>query len=319
MLVRKAVIPAGGWGTRFLPATKAQPKEMLPIVDKPAIQYVVEEAVESGISEIFIVTRIDKPVFLDHFTPFIALENHLLQRGENDLLALVKSISHLTPKIRFILQEEARGLGDAINFVSNLIGNEPFAVLLPDNLIQAQVPCLKQMIDLYEKLRSPLIAVDEVEMDIIHQYGVINPENRNYPFFLIKDLIEKPTREQSPSNLAIVGRYILTPAIFPLLAQAIPGIGDEIQLTDSLRILAHQEKIYGFHFMGTHFDVGDKLGFIKANLALGLQRTDLGPELQRFIVDLVNNMLTPKTNQPVWPERIAVDRPAPPFHPLLKY
>lgn len=288
MIVRKAIIPAGGWGTRFLPATKAQPKEMLPIVDKPAIQYVVEEAAASGITEIFIVTRKGTPVFEDHFSPSNELEALLYSRGKIDTLQVIKNISKLA-EIRFIEQENPRGLGDAVRAAQDQIGEEPFAVLLPDDITSASIPCLKQMLELYEKLNSSLIAVQEVPEEDIHRYGIINPVTNDYPCCLIKDLIEKPHQKQSPSNLAIIGRYILSPAVFPLLAKAPPSIDGEIQLTDSLNRLALKEKIYAYRFSGTRFDVGDKLGFIMANLTFALQRTDLRPQLMRFLDNLNDN------------------------------
>lgn len=304
MTIHKAVIPAGGWGTRFLPATKSQPKEMLPIVDKPAIQYVVEEAVASGITEIIIITRQDRGIVEDYFTRSIELETWLCHQGKTDLLEAIKSISNLA-KIHFVREKHPRGLGYAVASAWELVGDEPFAVLLPDDIVIASTPCLKQMLDLYDKLHSPIIAVQKIPLEDVQRYGIINPETNEYPCCLIRDLVEKPSFEQSPSDLAIIGRYILTPAIFPLLVKASPGIGGEIQLTDSLRILAHQEKIYGYQFYGTRFDVGDKLGFIMANLTFALQRSDLKPRLKRYLENLVgnnrqSNLYLTEANRSMW-------------------
>ena len=288
MLVRKAVIPAGGWGTRLLPATKALPKEMLPLVDKPAIQYVVEEAVASGITDLIMVIRQDWTVIEDHFSSAEELEALLFQRGKHDLLQIVKQIGALA-NIRFIRQKYPRGLGDAVGAAKELVGDEPFAVLLPDDIITAPVPCLKQMLDLYAQLQAPLVAVQEVPDEDLLRYGMAQPATDDYLCCLVKGFEEKPKHKLSPVNLAIIGRYILSPAIFPLLDKATPGLNGEIQLTDSLNLLAQTEKIYAYRFYGTRFDVGDKLGFIMANLTFALQRPELRAQLLRHLDDLTSS------------------------------
>lgn len=285
MLVRKAIIPAGGWGTRMLPATKALPKEMLPLVDKPAIQYVVEEAVASGIRDLIMVIRKDFSVIEDHFSSAAELEALLLNRGKHDLLQTVKQIS-AQANIRFIRQEHPRGLGDAVAAAEELIRDEPFAVLLPDDIIAAPVPCLKQMLDLFDQLQTSLVAVQEVPDEDLPRYGMARPATDDYLCCLVQGFEEKPRHKLSPVNLAIIGRYILSPAIFPLLAKATPGLNGEIQLTDSLNLLAQTENIYACRFSGTRFDVGDKLGFILANLLIGLQRPELRVPLLRCLDNL---------------------------------
>ncbi|MBI4458451.1 MAG: UTP--glucose-1-phosphate uridylyltransferase GalU [Acidobacteria bacterium] len=289
--VRKAVFPAAGLGTRFLPATKAQPKEMLPLVDKPIIQYVVEEAVQSGIENIIIVTGRGKNAIEDHFDVSYELEKILEERGRQDLLGVVREVSDLI-HISYVRQKEALGLGHAILMARELIGEEPFAVLLGDDIIDAPVPCLRQMLEVYESHPASIIAIQEVPREAISSYGVISgspiahngESNRLYQ---LNDLVEKPPAESAPSNLAIIGRYILEPQIFELLASTAAGAGGEIQLTDGLRALLRSDhSIYGYRFEGKRYDAGDKLGFLMATVEFALKRDDLAPAFRQYLKSL---------------------------------
>jgi UTP--glucose-1-phosphate uridylyltransferase len=275
--VRKVVFPAAGLGTRFLPATKAQPKEMLPLIDKPIIQYGVEEAMASGCDQIIMVTGRGKSAIEDHFDTSYELEKMLEERGKKDLLRIVQQISDMM-HIAYVRQKEALGLGHAVLMGAELVGDEPFAVILPDDVIDAPVPCLKQMIQIYNQTGCSVLATQVVEGRGISAYGVLDakPVAENNRLFEVRDLIEKPKFEQAPSNLAIIGRYILTPAIFEMLRGIEPGSGGELQLTDGLRALLKKEKIYGFTFEGKRHDAGDKLGFLKATVEFALKRNDLG-------------------------------------------
>lgn len=288
--VRKAVFPAAGLGTRFLPATKAQPKEMLPLVDKPLIQYGVEEAVRSGIRNILIITGRGKSAIEDHFDVSFELEQLLETRNKKDLLASVRSISDMID-VAYIRQKEALGLGHAVLRARDMVGNEPFAVVLSDDVIDAEVPCLRQLLDVYEHYGASVVALMEVPPEQISAYGVVKAvpvahESAPGRLFKIDDLIEKPARDQAPSNLAIIGRYVLTPEIFPSLEAIPPGSLGEIQLTDGLRHLLRSRPIYGYRFEGTRYDAGDKLGFLKATVEFALRRPDLGGPFREYLRSL---------------------------------
>lgn len=288
MKVRKAIIPAAGLGTRFLPATKAMPKEMLPIVDKPTIQYIVEEAVESGIEDIIIVTGKGKRAIEDHFDNSFELEQNLLEKGKMDLLNEVQKSSKMVD-IHYIRQKEAKGLGHAIWCARKFIGNEPFAVLLGDDIVQADKPCLKQMIEQYDRYRASVIGVQHVSDDEVSRYGIVDAKPIHDRFYTVSNLVEKPKKEVAPSNLAIMGRYILSPKIFEILDNQEPGAGGEIQLTDAIAELNKVEAVYAYNFEGQRYDVGEKLGFIKTQVEFALQREELRDELYRYLVDVVEN------------------------------
>ena len=284
MKVRKAVFPAAGLGTRFLPATKAMPKEMLPIVDKPLIQYGVEEALAAGCDQIIIVTGRGKTSIEDHFDHSYELEKLLEEKNKTDLLTIVRQISDMI-HVAYVRQKEAMGLGHAVLMARELVGNEPFAVLLADDMIDAEKPALRQMIEAYEQTGSSILATMEVEGPAISSYGVIDaePVENNDRLFKVKTMVEKPKREEAPSNLAIIGRYILTPAIFDELDQTPLGAGGELQLTDGIRRLLQRESVYGYKFEGKRHDAGDKLGFLKATVEYALKRSDLGPEFREYL------------------------------------
>jgi len=288
--VRKAVFPAAGLGTRFLPATKAQPKEMLPLVDKPIIQYVVEEAVHSGIENIIIVTGRGKNAIEDHFDVSYELEKILESRGQQELLQVVRQVSDLV-KFSYVRQREALGLGHALLMARELVGEEPFAVLLGDDIIDSPVPCLRQMLDVQESHPGSIIAIQEVPRDALANYGVISGQPVAYNgatdrLYQLSDLVEKPSPETAPSNLAVIGRYILEPQIFEALAATKPGAGGEIQLTDALRALLRERPIYGLRFEGKRYDAGDKLGYLAATVEFALRRDDLGPAFRQYLKTL---------------------------------
>jgi UTP--glucose-1-phosphate uridylyltransferase len=286
--IRKAVFPAAGLGTRFLPATKAQPKEMLPLVDKPLIQYVIEEAVNSGISNITIVTGRGKNAIEDHFDVSYELEQVLHGRGKKELLDEIRKISNMI-NLTYVRQKEALGLGHAILVAREAIGHEPFAVLLGDDIIDSAVPCMKQMTDLFSKLQASIIATCEVPRAEISSYGVIKGtpvEGFGNRVFRVQDVIEKPPVNEAPSTMAIIGRYVLTPEIFPLLEKTRKGRGGEIQLTDGIRMLLAEQPVYAYRFEGTRYDAGDKLGFLKATVEFALRRTDLGDEFRSYLKSL---------------------------------
>jgi len=289
MKVRKAVFPAAGLGTRFLPATKAQPKEMLPIVDKPIIQYGVEEALAAGCDQIIIVTGRGKQAIEDHFDVSYELEKMLEERKKTDLLQIVRQISDMI-HVAYVRQKEALGLGHAVLMARELVGNEPFAVLLADDVIDAEVPCLKQMIDVFEETQCSVLATQVVEGPAISSYGVLDvqpAEGRfNGRLFEIKNMVEKPTQAEAPSNLAIIGRYILTPKVFETLSETPLGTGGELQLTDGMRLLLKSEKMYAYIYEGRRHDTGDKLGFLKATVEFALKRQDLGNEFRRYLKEL---------------------------------
>lgn len=286
--IRKAIIPAAGMGTRFLPATKAQPKEMLPIVDKPAIQYIVEEAIASGVEDIIIVTGRNKRAIEDHFDRSVELEAMLAEKGKQDLLDIVEDIGKLA-EIHYIRQKEPLGLGHAVYCARKFIGNEPFAVLLGDDIMQSNPPCLGQMIELFEQTGSPVVAVSRVPEEDVHKYGIVAPtegeEKDNC--YRIQDLLEKPKREEAPSNLAIIGRYVLHPDIFDILERQEPTSGGEIQLTDAMRELNRKHPMLAYLFQGNRYDVGDKLGYIEATIELALARDDLSGDLKKYLLSLL--------------------------------
>ncbi len=294
MKVRKAVFPAAGLGTRFLPATKAQPKEMLPLVDKPIIQYGVEEAMAAGCDQIIIITGRGKTAIEDHFDVSYELEKMLEERGKRDLLAIVRQISDMM-HIAYVRQKEALGLGHAVLMARELVGNEPFAVLLADDVIDAEKPCLKQMMEVFEETQSSVVATQEVNGPAISSYGVLDARRVEGKFngrlHEVRNLVEKPKAEEAPSNLAIIGRYILTPTIFEALERTPLGTGGELQLTDGLRgLLQSNEKIFGYTFEGRRHDTGDKLGFLKATVEFALKRADLGQQFRDYLrsLDLKN-------------------------------
>ena len=287
MKVKKAVIPAAGLGTRFLPATKAQPKEMLPIVDKPTLQYIIEEAIESGIEEILIITGRNKSSIENHFDKSIELELELERSGKAHLLEEVRRISDMV-NIHYIRQKEPKGLGHAIYCAKSFIGKEPFAVLLGDDIVyNPHKPCLKQMIDCYEKHQSSILGVQEVSYDDVNKYGIVDGEQIEDRLYTVKGLVEKPAKEKAPSNMAILGRYIISPEIFEILEHTKPGKGGEIQLTDGLNQLALREEMYAYIFEGKRYDVGNKLGFLEATVEYALRRE----ELRKDFLDYLENTL----------------------------
>jgi UTP--glucose-1-phosphate uridylyltransferase len=284
--IKKAIIPAAGLGTRFLPATKAQPKEMLPIVDKPTLQYIIEEAIESGIEEILIVTGRSKKSIEDHFDRSIELELELEKKGKTDMLKMVQDISNMV-NIHYIRQKEPKGLGHAIYCAKSFIGNEPFAVLLGDDIVDAKTPCLKQLIDCYNEYQTTILGVQEVPDSEVNKYGIINAKPIEDNVYKIKDMIEKPNLNEAPSNIAILGRYILTPTIFDILETQQPGKGGEIQLTDALRTLVKSEALYAYIFEGKRYDVGDKLGFLEATVDYALKN----PELKDKFIEIIKQKI----------------------------
>lgn len=287
--IKKAIIPAAGLGTRFLPATKAMPKEMLPIVDKPTIQYIVEEAIAAGIEDILIVTGKGKRSIEDHFDSAWELEHNLINNGKFEDLKKVKESANV--EIHYIRQKEALGLGHAIWCARKFIGNEPFAVLLGDDIVKSEQPCIKQLINQYEKVQSSVIGIMQVEDKDIHKYGIINPLNTNSNLMEVRQFIEKPTLVEAPSNLAIIGRYILTPEIFPFLEEKQIGKGGEIQLTDAIEKLNSKQKVYGYEFEGKRYDVGEKLGFIKTTIDFALEREELHEDIKKFILSKARELM----------------------------
>lgn len=283
--VRKAIIPAAGLGTRFLPATKAMPKEMLPIVDKPTIQYIVEEAIASGIEDIIIVTGKGKRAIEDHFDIAFELEQTLQNKGKHDILEEVRRSSNV--EIHYIRQKEARGLGHAVWCARNFIRDEPFAVLLGDDIVQGDNPCTKQLIEQYEMSGKSVIGVQPVDIDQTHRYGIVDPEQAFGRLYEVNQFVEKPEKGQAPSNLAIMGRYVLTPEIFDFLDKQKIGAGGEIQLTDAIQMLNMTQGVYAYDFEGTRFDVGEKLGFILTTLDFALQRSDLRHPLLSALEEII--------------------------------
>jgi UTP--glucose-1-phosphate uridylyltransferase len=283
--VRKAVFPAAGLGTRFLPATKASPKEMLPLVDKPLIQYVIEEAVASGIESVVIVTGRGKASIEDHFDVSFELEKLLEERGKQEELKAMRAISEMA-RVSYVRQQEALGLGHAVLQARDLVGDEPFAVMLSDDIIDSETPALRQLLDVYEKYDAPVVAVFEVEGEAISRFGVIDGDEVEPGVYKIKDMVEKPPPDQAPSNLAIIGRYILTPDIFDEIEKTTPGAIGEIQITDAMRSLLKKRPFYAVRFQGKRYDAGDKLGFLVATVEFALKHEDLAPEFREYLKSL---------------------------------
>ena len=290
--IRKAIIPAAGLGTRFLPATKAQPKEMLPIVDKPAIQFIIEEAIASGIEEILIITGRNKRSIEDHFDRSLELEMQLKAQGKYDQLKMVEEISEVA--IHFIRQKEALGLGHAVLCAKQFVGYEPFAVMLGDDLVDAEAPCLSQLIDVYNDLGGSVLGVQEVPADSVSNYGIVTPRAVKPNVWQAMDLIEKPAKEEAPSRLAVLGRYILDPEIFTILEKTEPGRGGEIQLTDAIRVLAGQQAVYAYNFYGRRYDIGDKEGFLEATVEQALKRPELRDRFMHYLVKTIGPLLQEK-------------------------
>jgi UTP--glucose-1-phosphate uridylyltransferase len=287
MKVRKAIIPAAGLGTRFLPATKAQPKEMLPIVDKPTLQYIIEEAIASGIEEILIITGRNKKSIEDHFDKSVELELQLEKKGKYELLEEVRKISDMV-SIYYVRQKEPKGLGHAINCARSFIGNEPFAVLLGDDIVDSENPCLKQMIQAYDKYETTVLGVQEVPTKDVCKYGIVDGNFVEDRIYKVNNLVEKPAVELAPSNIAILGRYIINPAIFEVLDNTKPGSGGEIQLTDALNELSKREAMYAYNFEGRRYDAGDKQGYLEATVEFALKRADLREGFLNYLIDIVN-------------------------------
>lgn len=288
MKIRKAIIPAAGLGTRFLPATKAQPKEMLPIVDKPTIQYIIEEAVQSGIEDIIIVTGRNKRSIEDHFDRNIELEIALEEKGKEELLQIVHESTNLA-NIHYIRQKEPKGLGHAILMARNFIGNEPFAVLLGDDIVVSKKPCLLQLIETYNEYKTTILGVQPVAQNLVNKYGIVDTMPIEDRVYKVRALVEKPPVDKAPSNIAILGRYIITPRVFHYLENQQPGTGGEIQLTDALQRLAEEEAMYAYDFKGKRYDVGNQLGFIAATLEFALRRDDLKDDVSAYLDNLYNN------------------------------
>lgn len=285
--VKKAIIPAAGLGTRFLPATKAQPKEMLPVVDKPTLQYIIEEAVNSGIEEILIITGRNKSSIEDHFDKSVELEMELERSGKTELLETVRKISNMV-NIHYIRQKEPKGLGHAVSCAKSFIGDEPFAVMLGDDVVDAQVPCLKQLIDAYDANQGSILGVKEVDRSQVNKYGIVDGVFQSEGLYQVRDLVEKPDVSVAPSNIAILGRYIISPAIFEILDHIPPGKNGEIQLTDALKTLLKHEKMYAYVFEGKRYDIGDKVGFIEATIDFALKR----PELREGVLEILKDRVS---------------------------
>ena len=299
--IRKAIIPAAGLGTRFLPATKAQPKEMLPIVDKPAIQFIMEEAIDSGIEEILIITGRNKRSIEDHFDRSLELEQQLKAQGKYDLLKMVEQISEIT--VHFIRQKEARGLGHAVLCAQQFVGDEPFAVLLGDDLVDAAVPCLSQLIDVYTDFGGSVLGVQPVPGEQTESYGIVEPRPLKPNVWQAVRLVEKPLPEEAPSNLAVLGRYVLDPAIFHILEKTPPGRGGEIQLTDAICTLAARQKVYAYQFEGRRYDIGDKEGFLEATVEQALKRPELRERFMAYLVRSIGPLLAANGGTKKAPER----------------
>ncbi|USK63489.1 UTP--glucose-1-phosphate uridylyltransferase GalU [Peribacillus frigoritolerans] len=293
--ITKAIIPAAGMGTRFLPATKAMPKEMLPIVDKPTIQYIVEEAVASGIEDIIIVTGKGKRAIEDHFDYAPELEQNLLEKGKVELLNKVQYSTNLA-NIHYIRQKEPKGLGHAVWCARKFIGDEPFAVLLGDDIVQSETPCLKQLINQYEGKNSSIIGVQTVPKEETNRYGIIDPAFKDGRLYQVENFVEKPALGTAPSNLAIMGRYILTPEIFSMLDQQEAGAGGEIQLTDAIQQLNQKQQVFAYDFEGKRFDVGEKLGYVKTTLEFALKNEEIKDELVEFLEQMVKGISSEKIN-----------------------
>lgn len=288
MKVRKAVIPAAGLGTRFLPATKAMPKEMLPIVDTPTIQFIIAEAVKSGIEDIIIITGRTKRSIEDHFDKAYELETELEKSGKKDLIKIVQDISNMA-NIYYVRQKEARGLGHAISCARTFVGDEPFAVLLGDDIVSSHKPCLAQMLEVFDKYQSTILGVQKVAKQDVSKYGIVACDKVEDRIYQVQDLVEKPKAEEAPSNIAILGRYIITPKIFECISQTTEGAGGEIQLTDALRKLSEEEDIYAYDFIGRRYDVGTRMGFLQATVEFALARDDLKDEFMKYLKGIVKD------------------------------
>ncbi|GGF22637.1 UTP--glucose-1-phosphate uridylyltransferase [Halobacillus andaensis] len=288
--VKKAIIPAAGLGTRFLPATKAMPKEMLPIVDKPTIQYIVEEAIQSGIEDIIIVTGKGKRAIEDHFDNNFELQDNLMKKEKFDLLEKVNETSKVD--IHYIRQKEPKGLGHAVWSARKFIGNEPFAVLLGDDIVESDIPCLKQLIDQYEGTNSSIIGVQQVEDHQTHRYGIIDPSDKSERLYQVNRFVEKPKQGTAPSNLAIMGRYVLNPEIFNFLERHKTGAGGEIQLTDAIQELNELQSVFAYDFAGSRYDVGEKFGFIKTTIEFALKNEEIGSDVEELLESLVGNKVS---------------------------
>ncbi len=286
MKIKKAVIPVAGLGTRFLPATKTVPKELLPIVDIPAIQFVVQEAVESGITKVIFIMGRGKDSIEDHFDEAPELEQVLEERGQTEMLQTLRRIAEMIEVVS-VRQKRPLGLGHAVLCARDLVGDEPFAVLLADDLIDAQIPCMRQLLKVFEEKKESVVALMRVSQEEVHRYGVIRGQAAASRLYAIQDMVEKPAAENAPSQLAIIGRYVLRPEIFPLLEKVSPGKGGEIQLTDGLLQLVRERKVYGYEFVGDRYDVGDKLGFVRATVAYALKRPDLEEKLREYLRTVV--------------------------------
>jgi len=289
MLIRKAVIPAAGFGTRFLPASKSQPKEMLPVVDTPTIQYVVEEAAASGITDILMIIGKSKRAIEEHFDRSTDLERELEAHGKTEELAAIRRISDLA-NIHFVWQKELNGLGDAISYARNHVGNEPFLVLLGDAILDSPQPVARQLMEVFERYREPVVALEQVEREKVSRYGVIDGKPVTDGLYLIEDFVEKPSPEEAPSTLVIAGRYIFTSEIFDFIDRTKPGKNGEIQLTDAMHMMVANHAMYGLHFKGKRYDIGNKLDFLKTNIELGLKRPDMAEELKAFIKGLAETL-----------------------------
>ncbi|MGH2330479.1 UTP--glucose-1-phosphate uridylyltransferase GalU [Thermoanaerobacter mathranii] len=289
MEIKKAVIPAAGLGTRFLPITKTIPKEMLPIVDKPVIHYIVEEAVNSGIKEILIITNKNKKAIEDYFDKFDEIENEIKKSNKEELLPLIRNTCNLAD-IYYVRQKELKGLGHAISCAKAFVGNQPFAVLLGDDLVDSKVPCLKQLINCYSKYNSPILGVQAIDKKDVVKYGIIDGIPLEDGTYKVKSMVEKPKVNEAPSNIAVLGRYILTPQIFDILEKTEPGKNGEVQLTDALKVLAQQRPIYAYHFEGKRYDIGDKFGFLQANIDYALKRKELRKSLIIYLQAVLRNL-----------------------------
>lgn len=287
MKIKKAVIPVAGLGTRFLPATKTVPKELLPIVDVPAIQYVVQEAVDSGISEVIFVTGRGKDGIEDHFDEVPELEQMLEERGQTETVQSLRRIAGMIEVVS-VRQKRPLGLGHAVACARDLVGNEPFAVLLSDDLIDGALPCIRQLLEIFEEKKESVIALRRVPDREVQRYGIVQGKQLNNRLYEVENMVEKPHPKEAPSRLAIIGRYILQPEIFSLLEKVTPGKGGEIQLTDGIAALARARKVYGYEFEGEHYDIGDKLGFVRATVAFALKRPDLEGQLKEYLRSIIN-------------------------------
>lgn len=287
--VKKAIIPAAGFGTRFLPATKAQPKEMMPIVDKPAIQYIVEEALNSGIEEILIINGRNKESIVNHFDKSYELESVLREKGKTDLLKISEDISAMT-NVHFVRQKEAKGLGHAVLCAKAFVGDEPFAVLLGDDIVDNEKPCLKQLIDVYDEYGGSVLGVQTVDPDQVDKYGIIDGHMIKDKTYRVDTMVEKPNLDEAPTNVAVLGRYVITPEIFDILEKTEPGKGGEIQLTDALKVLAKREIMYAYDFDGIRYDTGDKLGYLKATVEFALKHEELKDGFTDYLKSMIKSL-----------------------------